>query len=162
MFLFFHRNSYCVVNILHTYYYFAESLCIFNYIFVPFPLLKRLSHSFTKLQLCEVTSTHLASSINSTTHNTSSNARSHLKQWPSHTRSHNKYWAFYSRSYSMNIAFYSRTYNKNKASYLRSHRVPRFILNSTLGMQIVLIQLGSFLFIDFSDDAFHAEMMTFS
>ena len=31
-----------------------------NYIFVLFPQFKRLSHSFVKLQLCGVVSTHLA------------------------------------------------------------------------------------------------------
>lgn len=41
---------------------------------------QRLPHSFVKLQSYEVVSTYLVSSINSTTHNASSNARSHIKQ----------------------------------------------------------------------------------
>ena len=95
---------------------------MFNYIFYIFPQFKRLPHFCVKLWLCGVNSTHLASSINSTTFNVSSNAKCHNKQKASHhTRSHNKYEASYSRSHNMTRAFYSRTHNKTRASYPRSH-----------------------------------------
>ena len=94
---------------------------MFNYIFLPYPRSKRLPRSFTKLQLCRVISTHLASSINSTTRNASSNVRSHNKQMTSHTRAHNMYETPYSRSNNINRTLYSKSHNKNRTSYLRSH-----------------------------------------
>ena len=85
---------------------------MFNYISIPFPQLKCLPHSFAKLQLCGVISTHLASSINSIMHS---------KQMVSHTKLHSKYEVSYSKSYNMNRTFYSRSHSKNKASYPRLH-----------------------------------------
>lgn len=119
--------------------HFKKSSCIFNYIREPFPRLKRLPHCFTKLQLCKVNSTCIASSINSSTHDASSNSRSHGKQRTSHTRSYSKYGASHTRSHSKFEAFYSRLHSNDKVSYHRGNKV-NLLQKITSNLKILIIK----------------------
>ena len=86
-----------------------HSACLFTSLYPP--QLKRLPHSLAELGHAEKSQCNNNFSINSITHNLSSNVRKQTSKGHL-TISHNKYMTSHTRSHNKNMTFYTRTHNK--------------------------------------------------